>query len=48
MRYADSQGRIIAADLDRIAARAPETDVGTLIERMDDLAPFAGMRPVGY
>jgi hypothetical protein len=48
MRYADDQGRIIIADLDLIAARAPETDVRTLIDRMDDLAPFAGMRPVGY
>ncbi|HMI98034.1 MAG TPA: hypothetical protein VK479_16110 [Micropepsaceae bacterium] len=48
MHYADNQGRIIVADLDLIAGWAPETDVRTLIDAMDDLAPFAGMRPVGY
>jgi len=48
MRYADNQGRIMVAGLDQIAGRAPETDVRSLIAGMDDLAPFAGMRPVGY
>ena len=48
MRYADNLGRILVVGLDQMAGGAPETDVRTLIDRMDDLAPFAGMRPVGY
>jgi hypothetical protein len=32
--------------LDRFVS--PETDVSTLIARIDDYAPFSGMRPVGY
>ena len=34
--------------LDRIVRRSPETNVQTLIAQIDDSAPFAGMRPVGY
>jgi hypothetical protein len=48
MRYADGHGRLMVAGLDQIAESAPQTDVRTLIAGMDDLAPFAGMRPVGY
>jgi hypothetical protein len=48
MSYADDEGRPMAASLDQIAGSAPETDVRTLISRINDSAPFAGMRPVGY
>jgi hypothetical protein len=34
--------------LDQFMRRSPETDIQTLIARIDDSAPFAGMRPVGY
>ena len=48
MSYADNQGRLTVASLDQIAGGAPETDVRTLIAGINDAAPFAGMRPVGY
>jgi len=48
MSYADNQGRTIVANLNDIAASTPQTDVRTLISRISDLAPFSGMRPVGY
>ncbi len=38
--------RVAGSALDRFAS--PETDVSTLIARIDDYAPFSGMRPVGY
>ncbi len=34
--------------LDRFERRSPETDIQSLIARIDESAPFAGMRPVGY
>lgn len=34
--------------LDQFVRRSPETDVQRLIAQLNDSAPFAGMRPVGY
>jgi hypothetical protein len=34
--------------LEQFVRRSPETDVQTLIAQIDESAPFAGMRPVGY
>jgi hypothetical protein len=34
--------------LDQFIRRSPESDIQTLIARIDESAPFAGMRPVGY
>ena len=34
--------------LDQFVRRSPETDIRMLIARIDESAPFAGMRPVGY
>lgn len=41
-------GRASEVSLDQFARRSPETDVQRLITQIDDAAPFAGMRPVGY
>jgi hypothetical protein len=53
--YADHEQACVIADgnkirhpLDAFARRSADTDVRTLIEQIDDSAPFAGMRPVGY
>ena len=46
---AGAEGGRKAEDLlARFVHRSPETDVQGLILRIDDSAPFAGMRPVGY
>lgn len=34
--------------LDRFVQRSPESDIQRLIAQIDESAPFAGMRPVGY
>jgi hypothetical protein len=34
--------------LEQFVRRAPEADIRRLIAQIDDAAPFAGMRPVGY
>jgi hypothetical protein len=44
----DTTGRMVAATLAQISARTPEMDIQDLIAGMDEAAPFAGMRPVGY
>jgi hypothetical protein len=44
----DTTGKMVAATLAQIAARTPEMDIQDLIAGMNDTAPFAGMRPVGY
>jgi len=38
--------QVAASAFDRF--ESPETDVSNLIARIDDNAPFSGMRPVGY
>ncbi len=48
LNVSDTQGRAVLASLEQIAARNPASDLHTLIAGMDDTAPFAGMRPVGY
>jgi len=57
--YAAQEHACVAADsgdsrltamgpLAQFMRRSPETDIPTLIARIDESAPFAGMRPVGY
>jgi hypothetical protein len=48
MNAADDQGKPILTSLDQFAVRSPDTDVRALITSMSGVAPFAGMRPVGY
>ena len=47
MRYA-GQGQPVLTSLDQFATRSPATDIRALIWGMNDMAPFAGMRPIGY
>ncbi len=41
-------GRIAGSPVDQFVRRLLETDVQRLIAQIDESAPFAGMRPVGY
>ncbi|MDE2476594.1 MAG: hypothetical protein KGO48_16190 [Alphaproteobacteria bacterium] len=42
------QGQATLTSLDQFATRSPTTDIRSLISDMSDIAPFAGMRPVGH
>lgn len=42
------QGQATLTSLDQFATRSPATDIRGLISDMSDIAPFSGMRPVGY
>ncbi len=53
--WADQEQACVIADgnktrhpLDAFARRSADTDIRALIEQIDDTAPFARMRPVGY
>ncbi len=45
---AGESGSPVASPLDQFVRRSPDTDVQRLISQIDESAPFAGMRPVGY
>jgi hypothetical protein len=42
------RGKVAARSLDQLVHGSPDTDIQRLIAQIDESAPFAGMRPVGY